>query len=171
MCSTGNDSMSGTSITLAAGDHERRLTVCANDTHWQRVWLSVRDVPWRSLAVLSVDSALSTLDVVHGLAAVAWFQCGTSVVVADLRSAVLNVVSSVQDELRQRMQNGEQVLMALGALDDSPASLAIARDADKVLLCVALGKTKTGRIRDAVQRVGKQRFLGTVLVNPAAATR
>lgn len=128
------------------------------------MWLSLQGATWRSLAVLSADPSISSLDVVHGLAAVAWFQCGTSIVVADLRSAMLNVVSSVQEELRLRVQQGEQVLIALGTIDDNPATLPIVREADKVLLCVELGRTKSSQVRDAVQRVGKQRFLGTVLV-------
>jgi hypothetical protein len=99
------------------------------------------------------------------LAAVAWQQQGTPLVVADLRTVGLPVLAAVRGEIRRRVENGERVLIATRCLSKSPAASTIVRDADLALLCIAVGLTTRKSILDTIKEVGKQRILGTIMVH------
>lgn len=142
----------------------QHLRLFAEDPAWQRVWLRIESEIWRSLAVIPAGES-SSLVIVHGLAAVAWQQQGAKVVVADLRTVPLRVLSAVRGELRQRVNGGERILIAMRSLDRSPATATIAREADKAILCIDSGYTRKMRIREMVGELGRQHLLGTILVH------
>jgi hypothetical protein len=144
----------------------RQRDLRADDPSWQRVWLRIETETWRSLAVIPAGDS-SSLEVVHGLAAVAWQQRGAKVVVADLRELALPVLATVRDELRQRVDGGERVIIAMRSFERSPATATIAREADKSILCIDSGHTRKSRVRDMVREIGRQRLLGTILVHRA----
>ena len=152
---------SGQTHALAKVDGQ--LGKFAEDPLWQRLWLNLESQSWRSLAVMPVGDA-SSIDLVHALAAVAWQQRGTPVIVADLRSIGLPALASARGELRRRVQNGERVLIGMNSLDTNPTSATIAREADKALLCVILGQTMRSQVRNAVRELGAQRCLGSILI-------
>ncbi len=128
---------------------------------WQRVWLEAEALAWRSLAFIPTYEG-SSLDLVHGLAAVAWQQRGHSVVVADIRTISLPALSAVRDELRHRIARGERVLIASRSLRENPVATTIAREADGAVLCVAIGKTRSKTVTRAIEEIGKNRIIGTI---------
>jgi hypothetical protein len=144
---------------------KQHLSRYFRDPTWQRAWLELEPVAWRSLAVIPTGD-FSSLDVVHGLAAVAWQQRGTPLVVADIQTIELGVLSAVREELRRRILGGERVLIASRSLSESPAAATIAREADGVILCVSLGGTKRKAIASAIRELGKQRIVGTLTLQP-----
>lgn len=152
---------SGASTALARV--ENRLDMVAEDLTWQRLWLNLESQSWRSLAVIPVGDA-SSIDLVHALAAVAWHQRGTSVIVADLRTIGLRTLAAAREELCRRVDGGDRVLIGLNSLEINPTSATIARDADKVVLSVFLGRTLRAHVRNAVRELGVQRCLGSVLI-------
>ncbi len=149
--------------TQALAKVDGQLGKFAEDPIWQRLWLNLESQSWRSLAVMPVGDA-SSIDLVHALAAVAWHQRGTPVIVADLRSIGLPALAAARGELRRRVQNGERVLIGMNSLDTNPTSATIARDADKAVLCVILGRTMRSHVRNAVRELGVQRCLGSILI-------
>jgi len=128
---------------------------------WQRAWLELEAMAWRSLALIPTDEG-SSIDVVHGLATVAWQQRGHSVVVADIRTISLPALSAVRDELRHRIASGERVLIASRSLRENPVAATIAREADGVVLCIAMGKTRSKTVTRAIEEIGKNRIIGTI---------
>jgi hypothetical protein len=144
---------------------ERNLDVYANDPAWQRIWLNLESENWRSLAVVPTGD-LSSARLVHGLAAVAWQQRGTCVIVADLRTVGVPALAAARAELRRRVDDGERILIATQSLEKSPTAVAIAREADKAVLCVALGKTPSAQVRSAIREIGAQQYLGVIVIRP-----
>ena len=150
-----------TSSQSAIARVETKLDHFANDPQWQRIWLAIQAEKWRSLAVIPADATLPTIEVVHALAAVACQQRGSPLVVADLRSVDLPILDAVRAEVEARTA-AAPILMAVPAFDESPVALAIARAADKAVLCVGLGTTLASQARKTIQQLGHDRFLGTV---------
>lgn len=145
-----------------------RLRCCAEDPAWQRAWLSLESENWRSLAVLPTGEH-SSLDLVHGLASVAWQQRSMPLVIADLREVKLSALAAARDELRRRVSAGERVLIAVHSLERNPTTATLLRDADKTVLCVYVGHSLRSHVRNAVRAVGTQRCLGTILVGESDA--
>ena len=133
----------------------------AHDPTWQRTWVEIEAISWRSLALIPTDEG-SSIDAVHGLAEVAWQQRGHSVVVADIRTIALPVLSAIRDELRRRILSGERVLIASRSLRERPVAATIAREADGVILCVAMGRATRKSVAEAIGEIGKNRIIGTI---------
>jgi hypothetical protein len=127
------------------------------------MWLSLEAENWRSLAVLPMGD-LSSLELVHGLASVAWQQRGTPLVIADLREIRLSTLAAARDELRNRVNGGERVLIAVCSLEKSPTTATLLREVDKTVFCVHAGHTLRAHVRNAIRVVGEQRCLGSILV-------
>jgi hypothetical protein len=142
---------------------EHKLELRSSDPQWQRVWLALESENWRTLAVLPTGG-LSALDLVHGLASVAWQQRGNPVIVADLRTIKLAALAAARAELRRRAEGGQRILIAVRSLDESPTSATLARDADKAILCVHQGETLMAHVKKAVKELGAARYLGAILI-------
>ena len=140
---------------------KQHISRYAEDPTWQRTWVEIEDIAWRSLALIPTDEG-SSLDAVHGLAEVAWQQRGHSVVVADIQTIALPVLSAIRDELRRRLSSGERVLIASRSLRERPVAATIAREADGVILCVTLGKATRKSVAEAIAEIGKGRIIGTI---------
>jgi hypothetical protein len=133
----------------------------AREPAWLRTWLAIEAMTWRSLALIPTYEG-SSLDAVHGLAAVAWEQRGPSVIVADIRTISLSALASVREEIRKRTAKGERLLIASRSLGEDPIAATIAREADAVVLCIAMGKTKRKSVAEIIEEIGKDRILGTI---------
>jgi len=144
--------------------HDRQLDVFRVAPDWQRIWLTLESESWRSLVVLPTGD-LSSIELVRGLAAVAWQQRGTRIIVADLRSIAIAALSAARQELRRHVESGDRVMIATQSLDASPTTATIAREADRALLCVHLNKASLGQVRKAIKELGKQRYLGAIAIN------
>lgn len=140
----------------------------AQETAWLRTWLAIETIGWNTLAVIPTHEG-SSLEAVHGLAAVAWEQRGPPVIVADIRTITLPVLSMVRDELRQRTSKGQRVLIASRSLRENPVAATIAREADAVVLCILLGRTKRQNIVEAIKEIGKDRIIGTISLRLSSA--
>jgi len=151
------------SLSTTLARPEQRLDVYAKDPSWQRLWLSLESASWRSLAVVPTGDT-SSIDLVHGLAAVAWHQRSSPVVVADLRTIGLTALANARGELRRRIDSGTRILIAMQSLDKSAIAATLAREADKVLLCVHLEHTYVAQVKNAIRELGAPRFLGSIII-------
>lgn len=140
-----------------------RLVTYSRDPSWQRAWLNIEAADWRSIAFIPAGD-FSSLDLVHGLAAVGWQQRGTPLVVADLRSIGLAALAAARTEIRRRVDNGDRLLISVAALDRNPLSATLAREADKAILCVSLGHSARAQLKEAVRELGVQRCLGAIMI-------
>jgi hypothetical protein len=135
-----------------------------NDPNWQKIWLAIQAKDWRSLAIVPSSHELSTLELAQALVDVGWQHRGLPIGLADLRNVTLPYIDSVIDEVRGHIYGGERVLIALRSVFENPATVPIAQAADGALLCVSLGHTKITRAEETIEQVGKDRFLGSIIV-------
>jgi len=140
-----------------------RLRSYAEDPAWQRAWLNLEPENWRSLAIVPTGD-LCALDVVHGLASVAWQQRGTPLVIADLRQIALQSLAAARAELRRRSAGGERIIIAVNSLETNPTTASLVREVDKAVLCVYLGHTSRSQVKNAIRELGAQRCLGSIVV-------
>lgn len=140
-----------------------RLRNYADDPAWQRAWLSLEVGEWRSLAVIPTGD-LCSLDLVHGLASVAWRQRGTPLVIADLRGIGLSALAAARGELRRRASSGERILVAVASFERNPTTATLVREVDKALIAVHMERAVRSHVKSTVKELGLQRCLGTVLI-------
>jgi hypothetical protein len=152
------------SSSTALTKQDQRIVKFRGLPEWQRIWLTLEAEHWKSLAVIPTGE-LECIELVHGLAAVAWQQRGARIIVADLRTIGLPTLAAAKAELRRHVDAGTRVMIATRSLDANPITAAIARDADRAVLCVHLGLASTSQISSAVRQLGRQRFLGAVMIS------
>jgi hypothetical protein len=133
---------------------------------WQSLWLAsqVEARPWRSLALVPAGpvSADTMVQIAYSLAHTGMMHLGTPVHVADATRITLAQLVGFSEELEHAKQSG-MVLVALSALADNVTSLSLAKSTDSALLCVVLREMSAAEGKQTVERVGKERFLGSAL--------
>jgi hypothetical protein len=131
---------------------------------WRRIWLATQSRPWRALAIVPGDDGLPTFEVASRLM---WIgrSLGDPICVADLRGAT-HYAGAFLEIVAYHVSRGERIVMPTYTTDHD-LTIPIARGADCVLLCVALGSTRVRRIEETLADVGKDRFVGSILLNTA----
>ena len=160
------------SVDRGAGDESTDLAVrrqgvsdLGDDVRLQHLWISLQQRSWRSLAVLGAAKGVPTLDTANSLAQIAWWYAGEPSCVFDMRDLSLRLLEHQIRDMAAQLQGGERVFVALRSLSENPTASPLAKAADAVVLCVELGKTDIKSARRAIAAVGRDRFLGTILVS------
>lgn len=130
---------------------------------YQRIWVATQSRAWRTLAVVPVDAGVSTHEVANLITALGLHH-GELVSVADLRYVRLNRVPAFLEVASELVNRGQRVVFAARSIKENLATIPLARAADGVILCVSLGATLLGSIEDAIEQIGKERFLGSLLI-------
>ena len=134
----------------------------------QQLWISLQQKPWRSLAVIAADKGIATLDVANALASIAWSYTGNPTCVFDMRDVSLRLLEHQMREMASQLRGGERVFVALRSCDENPTALPLARAADAAVLCVELQRTDVKAAQKTLETVGRERFIGTIMVRPPA---
>ena len=142
-----------------------------DDVQLQQLWVAIQRRPWNSLAILAAGKGVSTIEFANVLAKVAWFYRGQPTCVFDLRDLSLRLVEHELQEIAIQVEQGELVFVALRSLDENPTARPIARAADAAILCVKLGETRMTAAERAIAEIGRERFLGSVVLAPPKRRR
>jgi hypothetical protein len=134
-----------------------------NRTDWQRMWLRTQSLDWRTLALVPGDDHTRTFDVARLIARLA-LEHGESIHVADLRELGLKHVDAFLEGTRWDSTQGDRIIFATRSVSTSLATVPVARAADCAILCVSLGSTSVRGVRDTVEQIGREHFLGSLLV-------
>ncbi len=140
-----------------------------SDVQLQHLWLATQRRAWRSLAVVSASAGLPTMDSANMLAKMAWRYSGEPTSVFDLRDVSLRLVEHQLREIQVQVGAGDRVFIALRSVTENPAAVPIARAADALILCVALGQTDMKSAQRTLDAIGRERFLGSILVDAETA--
>lgn len=136
-----------------------------DDLSSQVLWLATQKRQWRSLAVLGASADVPTIDVANMLARLAWYYRGQPSSVADFRDLSLRLIDyQLADVTSQLKSSPVTVVIALRSVFENPTVVPVARAVDAAVLCVQLGVTRISDSRKTVDAIGKDRFLGTILV-------
>jgi hypothetical protein len=143
---------------------------------WQDLWSEGRTAvaPLRSLAVVPAGPPLSAADCLRVARALAdsWRargDLGTTVV--DATEVARGEIPAFSEDATARIAAGSVVIIALASPDENAFSAALARAADSVLLCVAVGRTSMSNARSTIEQIGEHRFAGMVNVRTQPVER
>jgi hypothetical protein len=150
---------------------ERRVRNSRADVHehwgtidWQRLWLSVEQQRWRTLALVPAGANVPldlTLDAAVALARTGMARHGRQIHVADATRVGFEDLSDFVDQLGETLQGGPTIL-ALAPATYSPVTVQLAQSADLSLLCVVLRSMRVAEARRTVDEIGHEHFLGAV---------
>ncbi len=139
----------------------------------QQLWFATLRWEWSTLVLVPADSRGSVVGIAKGLAQVGDLHCGRAVKITAEETSLASTSELVEDISGQstiRPMNAgserwkKRTIIALDPVLCDPAGIVVALAADAVLLCVELGKTNIAEARRTVQLIGRDRFIGCVIV-------
>ena len=142
-----------------------------DDVRLQLLWLGLQQRSWRSLAVIAASEGIETLTVADTLAKIAWAYTGQPTCVFDMRDLNLRLLEHQIRDMAAQLQGGERVFVALRSINENPTAVPLAMAADAVVLCVELGRTDIKGAQRTLAAIGREKFLGTLLVPPVPRER
>lgn len=101
------------------------------------------------------------------LADVGWQHLGQPIQVMDLRETPLNLIETRLADLRMQKERGERVFVVLSPVVDNPTTVAMAPHVDGLVLCLVLGMTKLSDAQKTIDELGRDSFLGTIVLRNA----
>ena len=153
---------------------ERRHVQSWVDPEWQRLWLTLDRLPWRTLALLPAGSGGPvdfTLSLAVTLSRTGMTHVGGPILVADGTQVPLNQLNAFLADVRTCTEGGERVIIALSNTGDNPVTAALAKASDGVVLCVLLERMRSSDAKQTIKAVGASKFLGSVIIRPDGSPR
>lgn len=150
---------------LAKSDNLQTWT----DPQWQRFWLTIDRLPWRTLAFIPAGAGAPpdfTLSLAVTVSRTGMTHLGTPMLVADGTQVRLDELTGFLADLRSCSDAGQRVIVALSSAKVNPTVTAIANSVDGVVLCVLMGQMKSSEAKETVRLVGHKKFLGSVIIHP-----
>jgi hypothetical protein len=139
------------------------------DVDWQKLWLTMQGRPWSSIAVVPAGPGAPsdfTLTIAVTLARIGIMHLGHPIQVADATHIPLVHLMQFTEEIERIKREGDRVIVALASLAENPITQSIAQATDAALLCVLIEAMSTRDARKTVDKIGAQRFLGSVVFRP-----
>jgi hypothetical protein len=135
----------------------------------QQIWFMLARSRWKSLALIPADEGGSTAALAAALAEVGRQLREGAVTALQLPRLDYITASGIADAIAaagrgEGVPENLQVIIALPPVLDDPLGVAIAHAADAAVLCVEMGKTRLGSARRTIELVGRERFVGSVLL-------
>lgn len=137
------------------------------DVEWEKLWLVLQRRPWRTLALVPSGAGVPagfTIDIANALIRIGSKHLGMPIRIADATRVSLAQLVQFLNQVRGVVEAGDLVLLALGPVQQSSTTVALAQAADEALLCVPLNQTKMSSVRRTIDEIGAQHFLGTITV-------
>lgn len=140
-----------------------------DDMTLQKLWLATQRRSWRSLAVVGAGKHLDTLWIAELIAKLAWGYRGQPSCVFDLRDLRLRLVEYHEREVAAQVNIGQCVVIALRSVFENPTTVPMARSADAIVLCVALGRTGFKEAEQTLEEIGRDRVIGSIVTRSRRA--
>ncbi len=131
---------------------------------WSRLWFSISERPWRTLALVPASPNVSALPEAERLLECARAYGTGGVQIIDAQNAAPADVAAVAEQAAECAARGQRVLIVLSSPRVCAPAIPLARGADAAVLVVPLGEAGILEARSAVSAVGHGRFLGSITV-------
>src|ERR1041384_2255939 len=118
---------------------ERRNVEAWTEPEWQRLWLTLDRMPWRTLALVPGGEGAPadfTLTLAVTLSRTGMSHVGAPILVADGTQVPLDQLNAFQADVRACRDGGERVIIALSPASQSPTTVSMATDSDGAVLCL-----------------------------------
>ncbi|NOU29790.1 MAG: hypothetical protein HOO96_17945 [Polyangiaceae bacterium] len=131
----------------------------------QRIWVRSQMNAWTTMAIIGSSDKMpeGTMNVARGLARVA-AESGGALGLIDGRALELKHLAQVQARLRSTV--ARQTVVVLPLPRDNPVTVSVAQACDAAIMCVILGETSRIVAAQTIEQVGRDRFLGSVILRP-----
>jgi hypothetical protein len=143
----------------------------APDSDWQRLWFSTRQRAWSSLAIIPNDEGVEVGVVAETLVATGQLHGERPVRLLDAKGAQLGDVHRLIDALGEMTGRGDWVIVPVDAIAQNPSAVPIVQATSAALLVVRLGESLLTPARHAIDVVGRERFLGSIVLGPRGRMR
>ena len=135
-----------------------------SDSDLQRLWFTTRQQGWSSLAIIPSDAAVDAGRVAESLVATGRLYGERTVSLLNARGAQLTGVHDLVDLLGVMTGRGEWVIVPVDPIEDSPSAVPIVRATSAAILVVRLGESLLNSARTAIEAIGRERFLGSIVL-------
>jgi hypothetical protein len=130
---------------------------------YQRLWLSMESRAWRTLAVVPAEEDLCTYEIAKLIMSLGVHH-GESIGLFDFRNVMLNQAIAIARAACEQTSPDERLIFAARSIRENLATIPLARAVDGVILCASIGSTSIGLVEETIDQIGKDRFLGSILV-------
>ena len=138
------------------------------ENEWQRIWFSIRNQGWTSLALVPSHSGIDVVKVAEALAATGRVQGDRPVTVVRATDVQLAKVQQIIDVVAETVSRGELVIVPVDAIIENPSAIAIVQAASAALLLVRLGESLLTSAQSTLEAAGHERFLGSIVLDQAS---
>ncbi len=142
-----------------------------SSAEWERTWFRTQSREWRTLAIVPTETETSApaFDMARAMVELG-ARHNQKLVLADFRRVPVARVTPFLQVAGFRVNDGDRLIYATRSIEENPATVPVARAADCVLLCVSLGNSSIRAIEDAIDQIGRNRFLGSVVFRRLPST-
>lgn len=141
------------------------------DNEWQRIWFSIRQHTWSSLALVPSHSGIDVVKVAQTLVATGRLQGERPVGLIDATGVQMANIQQVIASLGTVAERGEHAIVPVDSIQDNPSTIAIVQAASMALLVVRLGESLLASAQTTLDVVGRNRFIGSIVVDGSANVR
>lgn len=138
------------------------------ENDWQRIWFSIRQHTWSSLALVPSHGGIDVVKVAQSLVATGRLQGERPVELIDATGVQLENVQQVIASVTAVAERGEHAIVPVDSIHDNPSTIAIVQAASMALLVVRLGESLLASAQTTLDVVGRPRFIGSIVVDRSA---
>lgn len=141
----------------------------------QELWFATRRRNWKSLVLVPASPGRSAFPLANALGETGEFISRSPVHVINAEGMDLDQVTSVATDLSgaaarsaggaSERGNQRSTIVSIDAVTANPLALGIALAADAVLVCIELGGTNLDVARRTIEMIGRDRIVGSVLLD------
>jgi hypothetical protein len=130
----------------------------------QRLWFSTCEHHWNSLAIIPSDGGIDVRGFAESLVETGRACDERPVNLVSGVGIQVAGVHQVVDSIDFMTGRGDRVIVTVDPIADNPGALPIVRAVSAALLVVRLGESLLGSAHATIEAVGRQRFLGSVVL-------
>jgi len=135
----------------------------APNSQWQRIWFSLRQHTWTSVALVPSHSGIDVVKVAEMLVATGRMQGERPVDLVNATGIELAHVQQLIESLTAVADRG--AIVPVDPILENPSAIAVVQAATVALLVVRLGESLIGTAQSTLDLVGRTRFIGSIVVD------
>ena len=136
------------------------------DNEWQRIWFATRQQEWTSLALVPAAAGIDVRLAAELLATTGTHHGERQVEVLNATGVQLRDVQQTIDSIAAVTARGDWAIVPVDSIEENPATIAILRATSAALLLVHLGESLLGPAQKAIDMIGRDRIIGSVVLKP-----
>ena len=137
----------------------------APNSQWQRIWFSLRQHSWTSVALVPSHAGIDVVKVAEMLVATGRMQGERPVDLVNATGMELGHVQDLIESLTAVADRGASAIVPVDPILDNPSAIAVVQASSIALLVVRLGESLIGTAQSSLDLVGRTRFIGSIVVD------